>query len=73
MGSAGAKGDTGLTGATGPQGPEGKPGSIEGYAEQKICVEDVEDEKKTFAMHWGDCEKLGLRGVTYSMLVKIYG
>jgi hypothetical protein len=62
-GPAGPQGAKGDTGATGPQGPAG---NIEGYVNQKICVET---EKKSFTMHWGTCEELGYKGTDQTILV----
>ena len=64
-GLVGATGPTGATGPQGPQGPQGPAGSLEGYEPQKICVET---EKKSYAMHWGSCESLGIKGTDYSIL-----
>jgi hypothetical protein len=64
-GLVGATGPTGATGPQGPQGPQGPAGSLEGYEPQKICVET---EKKSYAMHWGSCESLGIKGTDFSIL-----
>jgi hypothetical protein len=64
VGATGPQGRQGADGPQGPQGPEGKPGSIEGYVEQKICVE-----AKKQVIYWGTCEELRTDGTDELMLV----
>lgn len=65
QGVPGLVGATGPTGPAGPVGPQGPAGSLEGYEPQKICVET---DKKSYAMHWGSCESLGIKGTDFSIL-----
>jgi len=68
-GVVGGVGATGAQGPAGPQGPEGKPGSIEGYVEQKICVQHVNKNEERQVMFWGDCRELRVEGTDQSILV----
>jgi hypothetical protein len=68
-GVVGGVGATGAQGPAGPQGLEGKPGSIEGYVEQKICVQNVNKNEERQVMFWGDCRDLGVEGTDQSILV----
>jgi hypothetical protein len=69
-GPTGPTGPRGLTGAAGPagaQGPQGQPGTVEGFIEVPVCIDDSNGQNK-MAMFYGTCEKLGIRGTDITML-----
>ena len=67
---AGPKGDPGAAGAKGEkgdQGPEGKPGTVEGFIEVPVCIDEGNGQNK-MGMFYGICEKLGIKGTDITML-----
>lgn len=63
-GATGPAGPRGATGATGPQGPTGPEGSILPYADQIVCVVELEG----LHMYWGTCESNRQKGTEYRIL-----
>jgi len=63
-GPSGAKGDKGDTGA---QGPQGEPGTVDGFIEVPVCIDEGNGQNK-MGMFYGTCEKLGIKGTDIRML-----
>jgi hypothetical protein len=66
-GPAGPAGPKGDKGNTGDQGPQGEPGTVEGFIEVPVCIDEGNGQNK-MAMFYGVCEKLGIKGTDITML-----
>ncbi len=62
VGPAGVKGDTGATGA------KGEPGTVEGFLEVPVCIDNDNNGVSHMAMFYGTCIDLKIKGTDIVML-----
>jgi hypothetical protein len=67
-GGVGAQGDKGDKGDTGSQGPQGEPGTVDGFIEVPVCIDNANNGQNKMAMFYGTCKDLDIKGTDITML-----